>query len=144
MKRSVITIALLGIFYFVNAGTIAVSLHTLTPTCLSAMADTTAPKKKSTGTNKDGTPDMRLKKNKEAAKATTTAPAPATPARPVSPAVTKPAPQQPGQPVTPQPASKTSDKVIGTDSKGRTIYEGPRGGHYYINKNGNKEYIKKT
>lgn len=35
-----------------------------------------------------------------------------------------------------------NDKVIGTDSKGRTIYEGKRGGHYYINSNGNKEYIK--
>lgn len=30
-----------------------------------------------------------------------------------------------------------------TDSKGRIIYTGPRGGRYYINKNGNKTYIKR-
>lgn len=37
---------------------------------------------------------------------------------------------------------KTADKVLTTDAKGRTIYQGPRGGKYYIDKNGNKEYIK--
>ena len=37
----------------------------------------------------------------------------------------------------------TEDKAIGKDEKGRTIYEGPRGGHYYINANGNKTYIKR-
>ncbi|WP_051347822.1 hypothetical protein [Asinibacterium sp. OR53] len=61
------------------------------------------------------------------------APAPAT-AKPAAPA---PAPKVAA------PAAKTADKVVGTDAKGRTIYEGPRGGHYYINKNGNKEYVKK-
>ena len=30
-----------------------------------------------------------------------------------------------------------------TPKTGGTIYEGPRGGRYYINKNGNKTYIKK-
>jgi colicin import membrane protein len=35
------------------------------------------------------------------------------------------------------------DKVFGKDDKGRTIYEGPRGGRYYINANGNKTYIQK-
>lgn len=30
-----------------------------------------------------------------------------------------------------------------TDSKARTIYTGPRGGRYYINRNGNKTYIKR-
>ena len=34
------------------------------------------------------------------------------------------------------------DKQIGKDDKGRTIYEGPRGGQYYINSNGNKTYLK--
>lgn len=29
------------------------------------------------------------------------------------------------------------------NSSGKTIYTGPRGGQYYINKNGNKTYIKK-
>ncbi|MBK6977996.1 MAG: hypothetical protein IPH28_13570 [Cytophagaceae bacterium] len=37
----------------------------------------------------------------------------------------------------------SDDKSIGKDDKGRTIYEGPRGGRYYINSNGNKTYIKK-
>lgn len=35
-----------------------------------------------------------------------------------------------------------SDKVIGKDDKGHTLYEGPRGGHYYINANGHKTYVK--
>jgi hypothetical protein len=35
-----------------------------------------------------------------------------------------------------------ADKAISTDAKGRTIYQGPRGGKYYIDKNGNKEYVK--
>jgi colicin import membrane protein len=35
-----------------------------------------------------------------------------------------------------------ADKAIGTDAKGRTIYQGPKGGKYYIDKNGNKEYVK--
>lgn len=43
-----------------------------------------------------------------------------------------------------QGAAKSADKVIGTDSKGRTLYQGPKGGQYYINANGNKEYVKKT
>ena len=33
------------------------------------------------------------------------------------------------------------DKAVSKDDKGRTIYEGPRGGRYYINSNGNKTYI---
>ena len=33
------------------------------------------------------------------------------------------------------------DKSIGKDDKGRTIYQGPRGGQYYINSNGNKTYL---
>ena len=115
---------------------------------------------KSTGTNKDGSPDMRLKVNKDAAKAkqtpapvvnnpTVTKPVVTTPAviKPTvtAPVVTKPAAPKvtPPQPAT-TPAVKTVDKVIGTDDKGRTIYEGSRGGHYYINKNGNKEYVKKS
>lgn len=31
----------------------------------------------------------------------------------------------------------------GSSSSSNTIYTGPRGGRYYINKNGNKTYIKK-
>jgi len=39
--------------------------------------------------------------------------------------------------------SSTTTKSSGTPSSGRTIMTGPRGGQYYINKNGNKTYIKK-
>lgn len=38
--------------------------------------------------------------------------------------------------------SAGNDKVIGKDAQGRTLYEGPRGGQYYINGNGNKTYVK--
>ena len=37
--------------------------------------------------------------------------------------------------------NSSSDKSVGKDDKGRTIYEGPRGGRYYINSNGNKTYV---
>ena len=86
---------------------------------------------KSTGINKNGTPDMRLKVNKEAKE------------REASSAKTYPTSPR-GQSPTASTSSSTGDRVIGTDEKGRTIYEGKRGGHYYINKNGNKEYIKKS
>lgn len=43
-----------------------------------------------------------------------------------------------------QAVNKSADKVIGTDAKGRTIYQGARGGQYTLTANGNKEYIKKT
>ena len=35
---------------------------------------------------------------------------------------------------------KVTDKATGT-YKGKKVYTGPRGGKYYINKNGNKTYI---
>ena len=35
-----------------------------------------------------------------------------------------------------------ADKSLGKDDKGRQIFEGPRGGQYYINSNGNKTYLK--
>ena len=34
------------------------------------------------------------------------------------------------------------DKQIGKDEKGRSIFQGSRGGQYYINSNGNKTYLK--
>lgn len=37
-------------------------------------------------------------------------------------------------------APKTPDKVTG-EYKGKKVYTGPRGGRYYINKNGNKTYL---
>jgi colicin import membrane protein len=36
----------------------------------------------------------------------------------------------------------TDDKVVGHTEEGREIYEGPRGGHYYLTESGNKEYVK--
>ena len=40
-------------------------------------------------------------------------------------------------------ATPANDDIVkGTDDKGRTIYEGPKGGQYYINSNGNKSYLK--
>jgi colicin import membrane protein len=35
---------------------------------------------------------------------------------------------------------KVADKVTGTYN-GKKVFTGPRGGRYYINKNGNKTYI---
>jgi hypothetical protein len=40
-------------------------------------------------------------------------------------------------------AAPVGDKLVGTDSKNRTIYESPQGGQYYINTNGNKAYLGK-
>ncbi|AHF14097.1 hypothetical protein [Niabella soli] len=123
--------------------------------CAATQAQTATPattakaSKKATGLTKSGKPDMRLKANKEAAKAQ--AQAPVAPA-PVAPA---PAPKAkaavakktaPAPVVAPRPAvaqkAPSADQTIGTDAKGRTLYRGPRGGTYYINKNGHKEYVK--
>lgn len=38
--------------------------------------------------------------------------------------------------------SNYNDKVVGRTEEGRDIYEGPRGGHYYLTESGNKEYVK--
>ena len=104
---------------------------------------------KSTGLTKNGMPDKRLKANRQPApvapvqtstqaQTTTTATKTQTQATTVpSPTVTKSTRSQ----VT-QGTNTGNDKAVGTDDKGRTIYEGPRGGHYYIDKNGHKEYIK--
>lgn len=101
-----------------------------------------------TGLKKNGTPDMRLKANKVKAQTNTTQPV--TKVQTQTTVQPKPAPVQQVQPkaqvtttqVTKAPAVKTADAVIGTDAKGRTLYQGPKGGKYYINKNGNKEYVK--
>ena len=70
-------------------------------------------------------------------------PAPVTPVvnnpTPVAPAV-NPKQAKPVENVNPKVAGP--DPVIGTDSKGRQIYQGKRGGKYYLTKSGNKEYIK--
>ena len=35
------------------------------------------------------------------------------------------------------------EKTPSLGADGKTIYEGPRGGHFYYNDNGNKVYVKK-
>lgn len=95
---------------------------------------------------KDGTPDMRYKNKqsgseKPAAPAVSKQPAVVTPAVKPAPVAKKAVVAAPA--VKPAAAANAGDKVVGTDDKNRTIYEGPRGGRYYINKNGNKTYIKK-
>jgi colicin import membrane protein len=35
------------------------------------------------------------------------------------------------------------DKIIGKTKDGRVVFEGPRGGHYYLTEKGTKVYIKK-
>jgi hypothetical protein len=34
-----------------------------------------------------------------------------------------------------------SDKILGKDAEGRTIFEGSKGGKYYLLPNGNKSYL---
>lgn len=41
---------------------------------------------------------------------------------------------------TTEKAPKIADKITG-EYNGKKVYTGPRGGKYYINKNGNKTYI---
>jgi sRNA-binding protein len=85
--------------------------------------------------------EKKAEKAKAAAAATTTTPAvkPAPAPTPATPAVKPAAPKTVTQGV-----NKTADKAVGTDAKGRTIYEGPKGGRYTLTAAGNKEYIKKT
>lgn len=76
--------------------------------------------------------------------ATTTAKA-AVPVAPTpAPAVAKTVTTTKAKVATTASTVKSSDKVFGTDAKGRTIYEGKEGGHYYMNASGKKEYVKKT
>ena len=37
--------------------------------------------------------------------------------------------------------TKTADKVVGKDAKGHDIYQGPKGGKYWINDKGTKVYL---
>lgn len=90
--------------------------------------------------NKNGTPDKRFKSSKQA---TTAAPQAPVPAAPMAQSTTVPSTTSKATThVTSGNTAKVADKAISTDAKGRTIYQGPRGGKYYINKNGNKEYVK--
>ena len=94
---------------------------TKTPT-IAVMNTDPSPKKgvKSDGKNNDGSPDMRLKVNKEAE-----------------------AKRKADEKAKSTTATTSTDKVVGKDASGRTLYEGSKGGKYYMNKSGNKEYISK-
>ncbi|GAC1708729.1 MAG: hypothetical protein NVS9B7_25790 [Flavisolibacter sp.] len=98
--------------------------------------------------NKNGTPDMRYKVNKNKTAPQTSAPAVLPPQVQSQGAAAQKAPVNNAGTIsqTPAPSGSSTNntgKIIGPDSKGRTIYEGPRGGHYYINAKGHKEYVKK-
>jgi type IV secretory pathway VirB10-like protein len=150
MKKIIIAIAiLLGTVGFVHAQTTTTATKTTKKEKKAkTTAATPATTVKAKGTKKDGTPDMRLKANKVKATAPTTAPAPVAIAKPVKAPKTKAIPPaaptmaKPTAQAAPAASVKTADKVIGTDAKGRTIYQGPRGGKYYVDKSGNKEYVK--
>ncbi len=104
-----------------------------------------------TGMKKDGTPDMRLKANRQAkAQASTQTQSNVqtnTQATQSTQATTAPAATQTQSRTQTSTMSsksnvKSADPSIGTDAKGRTIYQGSRGGKYVMTANGNKEYIK--
>ncbi|MDQ6903299.1 MAG: LPS export ABC transporter periplasmic protein LptC [Bacteroidota bacterium] len=159
MKKIIIAVALLfGTFSFVNAQTpTAVTKETKRQKKEKFTQSTTT----SNGMKKDGTPDMRLKANKARVQTTTqanvttqtkpavnTQPSPTVPTQVTSQKRTRTQVQPQMQPQVQQrnqvstTTTKTADPVIETDAKGRTIYQGSKGGKYYINKNGHKEYIK--
>src|SRR6185312_14015824 len=154
MKRIIIAIALMvgsaGFTYAQTTTPAATTKKQKKEKTTSVQTTTT----QSTGLKKDGTPDMRLKANKTKAQTTTstTVTPTATPVtkvqiqttttvQPKAKSVQQVQPKGQTQ-VSKTTSVKTADVVIGTDAKGRTLYQGPKGGKYYINKNGNKEYVK--
>lgn len=96
-------------------------------------------KNNSTGITKAGSPDMRFKANKEAKTKQATQSAPATATTPATP----PTDDKVNAQTKSTSAPTSSDKVVGKDAKGRSMYQGAKGGQYIINSSGNKEYIKK-
>ena len=107
-----------------------------------AQAQTTPASKDSAKAAKK-TAKAQAKADKAKPAATTTAPA----VKPTAPAPTpavKPATPTTAPKTVSQGVNKSTDKAVGTDAKGRTIYEGPKGGRYTLTAAGNKEYIKKT
>ena len=112
----------------------------------SQAATTVSPAAAATSTahlNKNGTPDKRFKANKQPTTVNTPTAAQATvPNKAPTPAATSVTTNNAANHMARANTAKVADKSIGTDSKGRTIFQGPRGGKYYITKNGNKEYEK--
>jgi PBCV-specific basic adaptor domain len=110
---------------------------------MNATAQTTASKDSAAkAAKKAAKAEAKAEKAKASAATTTataTAPKPATPT--TTTATAAPATASAKTPA--QGVNKSADKVIGTDAKGRTIYQGPKGGQYTLTPAGNKEYIKK-
>jgi hypothetical protein len=106
-----------------------------------AYGQATKPAKDSTKTAKKAA-KSKLKADKAKA-VSANAPAPTVKPAPAPKPEAKPATTPATKTVT-QGVNKTADKAVGTDAKGRTIYQGPKGGRYTLTAAGNKEYIKKT
>jgi colicin import membrane protein len=92
---------------------------------------------------KDGTPDMRYKKGEEAVKsnsknASAKSKAALNKAKKLSPK--EEAEDIKVTALSTAAEKKVKDKVTGA-YKGRKVFTGPRGGKYYINKNGNRTYL---
>ena len=68
--------------------------------------------------------------------------APATAATPATPAVKEKKAPKEKKAHAPGTATSGTDKLIGKDAKGHDVYQGPKGGQYYIS-NGNKQYLAK-
>jgi colicin import membrane protein len=121
---------------------LALDVFAQAPAAAPAQADpAAAPAKKTVARGRKAKPAEA--KPVEAA-ATPAAPATAaTPATPAAPAVhkDKKAPKE-HKAHAPGTATPGTDKLIGKDAKGHDIYQGPKGGQYYIS-NGNKQYLDK-
>src|SRR5215468_10342399 len=140
------------LFVFVLIGLATLSHAQTTDTKKETAKKTEKEVKHSTGTNKNGTPDMRTKENKEAKaaadkekaekeKAEKEAKAKADKEKAEKEKAEKEAhakAQTQAKAATSAAKPAGADKVVGKDAKGRTLYEGPKGGKYYINSQGNK------
>ncbi|MEO0042861.1 MAG: hypothetical protein RL329_2309 [Bacteroidota bacterium] len=75
--------------------------------------------------------------------APTVTPAPTATTTPAAtPAVTKEKKTRKAHTAAAGTATSGTDKLIGKDAKGHEIYQGPKGGQYYLS-NGNKQYLAK-
>lgn len=144
MKKSII-ICTLSLFIT------SLSLCAQSTTKSNKAKEKTEAKAKSQGDADKAAAKAKLKADKAAAKqkakearqqvATTT---PTTPSAPAANRTTTAASRTTSTKTIANPINKSADKAVGTDAKGRTIYEGPRGGRYVLTASGNKEYIKKS
>jgi colicin import membrane protein len=116
---------------------LALDVFAQAPAAAPAAPDAAAPVKKTVTRGRKA----KTTEAKPAEAATPATPATAaTPATPAAPAVHK---DKKGQKAHASgTATPGTDKLIGKDAKGHDIYQGPKGGQYYIS-NGNKQYLDK-